>query len=170
MRRKREEREERRRAQEARKRQKKNVKGWTQEECVGGKKEEEEEESRKSTYEDNDVSNRHMTWWKRAFCGRRLSPVIARLEPRRWLRRRNSMWRHFTCVAQHPPGDPVERAVAWKSIAQAFVEEAARQKKGLLTAVKMEKPSLNQKKDGDLDEMAEMIRQPATNQRRRAVD
>ena len=162
MRRKREEREERRRAQEARKRQKKNVKGeeergWTRKECVGGKEEEEEEESRKSTYEDNDVSNRHMTWWRdqcrgdgsdgETPCGG-ISHAL-----------------HST-----HPGDPVERAVAWKSIAQAFVEEAARQKKGLLTAVKMEKPSLNQKKDGEIDEMAEMIRQAATNQRRRAVD
>ena len=33
---------------------------WTQKECFG------EEESRNSTFEDNDVSNRHMTWWKRS--------------------------------------------------------------------------------------------------------
>ena len=54
--------------QEARERQEKEVKvqgehgeeerGWTQKECVGEK---EEDESRKSAYEDNDVSNRHMT-------------------------------------------------------------------------------------------------------------
>ena len=69
----REEREEERRAQEGRERQEQEVKvqgehgeeerGWTQKECVGEK----EKERRKSTYEDNDVSNRHMARWKRSW-------------------------------------------------------------------------------------------------------
>ena len=37
---------------------------WTQKECVGEK---EEEERRNSMYEDNGVSSRHTTWWKRSW-------------------------------------------------------------------------------------------------------
>ena len=34
---------------------------------VEHEEEKEEEESRNSTYEDNDVSDIHMTWWRRAW-------------------------------------------------------------------------------------------------------
>ena len=70
----REVRDEERKAQEARERQEKDIqvqeehcgeeRRWTQKECAGEK---DEEECRNSTNEDNDVSNRHMTWWRRSW-------------------------------------------------------------------------------------------------------